>query len=215
MPPFFLKIPVIGILRGVSADFFKDLMPACFEAGLDAIEVTCNTEGAARIIAANRPLVPEGKFLGMGTVRDLNEAEAAVQAGAMFLVTPNLDSSVIEYGSRHGVPTVAGALTPTEVYRAWSDGAAMIKVFPCGIMGGPRYIKELRGPFDRISLMAVGGVGLEDLGAYFAAGVNAVGVSSALFGKEALKEKDLKQLTKNVKTYISQCAAAIRRDAGR
>ncbi len=206
------KIPVIGILRGVAADFFEDLMPACFEAGLDAIEVTCNTEEAPQIIAANRPLVPEGKYLGMGTVRNLDEAEMAVKAGAMFLVTPNLDRSVIEYGRRHGVPTVAGALTPTEVYRAWSGGAAMVKVFPSGAMGGPRYIQELRGPFDRIPLVAVGGVSRENLGPYFAAGVHAVGVSSSLFGKEALEEKDLKQLTKNVKTYISQCAAVIRKD---
>ena len=87
----------------------------------------------------------------------------------------------------------------------------MVKVFPCNLMGGPSYIKELRGPFDDIPLVAVGGVKSEDLAAYFAAGVNAVGVSSSLFGREALNEKKLKELTKNVKTYISLCAALLGR----
>ena len=107
MPALFLSVPVIGILRGVSADFFRDLMPASFEAGLDAIEVTVNTEGAADIIAANRALVPAGKYLGMGTVRNLDEAKMAVDAGAMFLVTPNYDRAVLE-------PAIMG-------YRSWQE----------------------------------------------------------------------------------------------
>lgn len=210
-----LTTPVIGILRGVAADFFKELMPACFEAGLDAIEVTVNTPEAFEIIGTNRPLVPSGKLLGMGTVRNLAEAHMAVDAGAMFLVSPNLDVEVIAYAADQKLPTVAGALTPTEIYAAWSSGAAMVKVFPCGIMGGPQYIKDLRGPFEQIPLVAVGGVERDNLEQYFSAGAAAVGVSTSLFGRQALAEKNLKMLTKNVKEYIGLCAAACKKTARR
>ncbi|MEJ2691020.1 MAG: 2-dehydro-3-deoxyphosphogluconate aldolase [Deltaproteobacteria bacterium] len=177
MPSISLTVPVIGILRGIDASFFNELMPACFEAGLDAIEVTVNTRDAFEIIAANRPMVPAGKLLGMGTVRNLAEARMAIDAGAMFLVSPNLDLKVIAHAAGRNVPTVAGSLTPSEIYDAWSKGAAMVKVFPCGAMGGPQYIRDLRGPFDDIPLVAVGSVERDNLARYFAAGAAAVGVS--------------------------------------
>ena len=204
-----LDVPIIAILRGVQADFFADLMPAAFGAGLQALEVTMNTVGAEKMIAKNRPLVPAGRLLGMGTICNLEEAKRAVGAGAMFLVTPNTDPEVIAYGVSRKVPVVAGALTPTEVYRAWSLGAAMVKVFPCGAMGGPQYIKALRGPYDTIPLAAVGGVTPGNLAAYFAAGVNAVGVGASFFGGEALQEKNINELVVNVKNYIQSSLGLI------
>jgi len=202
-----LDTVVIGILRGISPEFFSALMPAAFAAGLQALEVTINTQRAEEIIAANRPLVPAGKWLGMGTIRNLEEAQRAVAAGAMFLVTPNLDLQVIEFAKSRQIPVVVGALTPSEVYGAWRAGAAMVKVFPCGAMGGPAYIRALRGPFEQVPLVAVGGVGGENLAAYFAAGVNGVGVSAALFGKEALATQDVGRIAENVRTFIGRCLA--------
>ena len=96
---------------------------------------------------------------------------------------------------------IAGAFTPTEVYTAWAAGAAMVKVFPCGVVG-PNYIRELRGPFEQIPLVAVGGVNLSNLGDYFKAGVAGVGVSSALFGKDALAEQDLEAIGDNVGEFV-------------
>ena len=200
-----LNIPVIGILRGVEGDFFGEVMQISFAAGLTAMEVTMNTPGAEEIVAEYRPAVPHGKLLGMGTIRNLEEAKRAVAAGAMFLVTPNLDLSVIEYARAETIPIVAGALTPTEVYAAWAAGANLVKVFPCGAMGGPQYLKDLRGPFDHIRLVAVGGVSLANLAEYFAAGAAAVGVSTSLFGTKALREKDLAQIGQNVKNFIEHC----------
>jgi 2-dehydro-3-deoxyphosphogluconate aldolase/(4S)-4-hydroxy-2-oxoglutarate aldolase len=197
-----LSVPVIGIVRGAGSAFFKEVMKASFTAGLQAIEVTMNTEGAEEMISGNRSLVPEGRLLGAGTVRTREEAERAVAAGAMFLVTPNLDTEVIAFGRSRKVPVVAGAMTPTEVHTAWKAGAAMVKVFPCGAMGGPKYIKELRGPFDSIPLVAVGGVTRENLGSYFDAGADAVGVSTALFGRREFEERMIGDLTKNVKAFI-------------
>lgn len=199
-----LHVPVIGILRGVDEAFFCALMAAAFDAGLQAIEVTLNTKCAERIIEKSIPDVPEGRYLGMGTVRNIDEARKAVSAGAMFIVTPNTDRAVIEYAGANGVPVIAGAFTPTEVYTAWRSGAQMVKVFPCGLLG-PSYIQELRGPFEQIDLVAVGGVTQENLRDYIDAGAKAVGVSSALFGKAALLEKDLEKLSANVRAFIEAC----------
>ncbi|MBA3014459.1 MAG: bifunctional 4-hydroxy-2-oxoglutarate aldolase/2-dehydro-3-deoxy-phosphogluconate aldolase [Proteobacteria bacterium] len=199
-----LNVPIIGILRGVEASFFSEIMVASFAEGLQAIEVTMNTTGAEAMITAGRSAVPQGHWLGMGTIRNRQEAERAVKAGAMFLVSPNCDPEVIAYANDQGVPMIAGALTPTEVYSAWAAGADMVKVFPCSAFG-PGYIKELLGPFDHIPLVAVGGVTADNLGDYFAAGVKAVGVSANLFGKEALRQRNLAELAANVRKFINYC----------
>lgn len=200
-----LAVPAVGILRGVEEGFCREILSVSFGAGLQALEVTMNTAGAERIVAAVRPSVPPGKLLGMGTVRNLEEAERAVAAGAMFLVTPNYDPAVIACARGAGVPVIAGALSPTEVYNAWAAGAAMVKVFPCNAMGGAAYIRELLGPFDTIPLVAVGGVTIDTLAGYFAAGAAAVGVSTALFGKQALQEKNINDLAGNVKKFVTRC----------
>ncbi len=199
-----LIVPVIGILRGVDEAFFPDLMAAAFDAGLQAIEVTMNTANAERIVEKNLSRVPKGNYLGIGTVRNIDEAERALDSGAAFIVTPNTDVGVIGYAKSRNVPVIAGALSPTEVYTAWRSGAQMVKIFPCSLLG-PSYIRELRGPFDDIDLIAVGGVTLENLSDYFDAGVRAVGASSALFGKTALKEKDLKKLSEHVRQFVAAC----------
>ena len=202
-----LDVPIIGILRGIGAEKFSHLMGAAFAAGLQAIEVTMNTPGAAGIIAANRDRVPAGNYLGMGTVRNPQEAREACAAGAMFLVTPNVDPEVIDFARTKDIPVIAGALTPTEVYSAWKAGAALIKVFPCRALGGPLYIRELRGPFEQIPLVAVGGVTLENCRAHLQAGAAAVGVGISLFGEQAVQAGDWKAVQKNVAHFIRHCMA--------
>lgn len=197
-----LEVPVVGILRGIDGDFFRALIPAAFGAGLQALEITMNTPNAPEIVARCRPEVPAGKLLGMGTVRNVAEAEVAIAAGAMFLVTPNTDVRVIELAKGRGIPVIAGAFTPTEVYAAWSAGADLVKVFPCGVVG-PDYLRELRGPFDHIPLVAVGGVNLNNVGDFFAAGAAGVGVGTSLFGQAALAERDLEGLAANIRRFLA------------
>ncbi len=199
-----LNAPVIGILRGIDPGFFKEIMHASFAAGLKAIEVTMNTDKAEQMVSSLRPEVPPDKLLGMGTIRNIDEAKRAVDAGAMFLVSPNLDTSVIQYGKSCNIPVISGALTPTEVYSTWSAGADMVKVFPCHTFG-PQYIKDLLGPFDEIPLVAVGGVSISNLKDYFKAGAKAVGVSTSLFGTRALQERDIEDLARNVKIFMGHC----------
>lgn len=202
------SVSVIGILRGVKAGFFPELMEVSFAAGLLALEVTLNTRGAEGIISRSRDQVPSGCYLGMGTVCTVEEARRAVGCGAMFLVSPNLDVKVVEYAKSQGVPMVVGALTPTEIHTAWSAGADMIKVFPCQALGGASYIRDLRGPYDDLPLVAVGGVTLDTVSAYFAAGVSGVGVSATLFGKVALQEEDAPAIGRNVKSFLDHCRRA-------
>lgn len=195
-----LDVPVIGILRGVEADFFPQLLDAAFSAGLQAIEVTMNTPGCAEMVRQNLHRVPAGGFLGIGTVRNLKEAQQAVAAGAMFLVSPNTDVEVIAYARKQAVPIVAGAYTPSEVYQAWSAGAEMVKVFPCP---GASYIKDLLGPMEDVRLVAVGGVRRENLREYLAAGAEAVGVGNSLFGEAALRAKDADGVLQQVSEYLA------------
>jgi len=199
-----MNVPVVGILRGVPERIIGKVMSASFDAGLQALEVTMNTEGAAAMVEENRGLVPEGSFLGMGTVRNVKEARIAVGAGAMFVVTPNLDFAVIEYVREQGIPIIAGAFTPTEVHAAWDAGADMVKVFPCGPVG-PGYIRDLRGPFEGIPLVAVGGVNVANVATYFAAGAFAVGVGSSLFGKDALSSGNGEAIKRNVEGFLAHC----------
>jgi 2-dehydro-3-deoxyphosphogluconate aldolase/(4S)-4-hydroxy-2-oxoglutarate aldolase len=198
-----LTTPVIGILRGISADFFGPLLDAAFQGGLQAIEVTSNTPQAEAMIAAQRPRVPQGRLLGMGTVCNLDTARRAVDAGAMFLVTPNTDEKVIDFAIARNIPIVAGAFTPTEVHTAWACGADWIKVFPCTQMG-PRYIRDLLGPFDQVPLVAVGGVTMENVGDYLRAGARAVGVGTSLFGRQAIADQLPEDIVFNVKSFLER-----------
>ena len=209
-----LEVPIIGILRGISAGFFAPLMQAAFGAGLQAIEITMNTEGAEEIVAANRAKVPPGKYLGMGTIRSVTEAERGAEAGAMFFVTPNYNPEVIKFAKRVNIPVIAGGLTPTEVYNAWQAGASMVKVFPCRALGGPQYIRELLGPFDNIPLVAVGGVSLDNLEEYLKAGVSGVGIGVPLFGHQAIVDQDLEAVSSNVAMFVERCKSAPRKPAG-
>lgn len=200
-----LKVPVIGIIRGIDPSFFPDLMASSFAGGLCDLEITMNTKGAEEMVADNLTGVPDGCRLGMGTVRNIIEARAAVEAGAMFIVCPNMDPEVIDFGRSRDVPVVAGAMTPTEVYQAWAAGASMVKVFPCP---GPDYINDLLGPFDHIPLVAVGGVNRQNIRQYFTAGATAVGVGSSLFGADALLARDPALVEKNVKLFVDLCQQA-------
>src|SRR5208283_1497063 len=147
-------------------------------------------------------------LLGAGTILDPETARVALLAGAEFIVTPALNLQVIELARRYSKPCMAGALTPTEVVAAWQAGADIVKIFPCGPVGGAKYIKALKGPFPQIELIPTGGVNLETAPEFIKAGAAAVAVGSELIDLKSLREGNFDGITANARLYIEAVRAA-------
>jgi 2-dehydro-3-deoxyphosphogluconate aldolase / (4S)-4-hydroxy-2-oxoglutarate aldolase len=147
-------------------------------------------------------------LLGAGTVTSRALAESSLEAGAEFLVTPCLVADVMATARERGVAVLPGAMTPTEVFSAWSTGGDIIKVFPASNVGGASYVRALRGPFPQIPLCPTGGVNLDTLADFISAGAAAVGVGSELVSKEAIARGDFAALTTLARRYTEALAAA-------
>ena len=144
--------------------------------------------------------------IGVGTVVDGEQLDAAVRAGAHYLVTPIADPDLVTAATRAGVPIVPGGLTPTELFGAWRAGAAAVKIFPANVVG-PGYLKDLRGPFPGIAAVPSGGVDLAGAAAWLAAGAAAVSVGGPLLG-DALRGGDLAALRDRTSEFVAVCGQA-------
>jgi 2-dehydro-3-deoxyphosphogluconate aldolase/(4S)-4-hydroxy-2-oxoglutarate aldolase len=184
-------MPVVGILRDIPKGTEEACAKTAAKCGLKAIEVTMNTEGATEIIASLKAAAkPLGISVGAGTVRHGSDLEKALAAGAEFIVTPNTRHEVIRLSCTAGVPIISGALSPTEVQKAFDLGATAVKVFPVNCVGGPEYIRALRGPFRDIPLMACGGVNAENAAAYLNAGANLISFGGSIFNPKLMAAGD-------------------------
>jgi 2-dehydro-3-deoxyphosphogluconate aldolase / (4S)-4-hydroxy-2-oxoglutarate aldolase len=179
----FHRLPVVGILRGFDRMQVEKLITSAAAGGLCNFEVTMNSQNAADLIRMMREILGGRSNVGAGTVCSLPNLEAALEAGAGFIVTPIVNSKVIIECVKRHVPVFPGALSPTEIHQAFDLGASIVKVFPSDSLG-PTYIKSLKGPFPGWRLMPTGGVTVETLGAYKRAGAEAFGVGSPLFDRE-------------------------------
>ncbi|BFT70459.1 bifunctional 4-hydroxy-2-oxoglutarate aldolase/2-dehydro-3-deoxy-phosphogluconate aldolase [Paenibacillus sp. P36] len=177
---------IIAIVRGVKEAHIFSVAEALLKGGVTVMEVTLNTPGALTMISELQTKFGEHMYIGAGTVLDVEDAQKAVQAGASFLVTPNLDEDVIRYASREGVPIFPGAMTPTEVVKAWKAGATAIKIFPSASLG-LSYIKELMGPLDHIPMMAVGGVTEENIKQFLDLGCYGLGIGGSLINLKEIE----------------------------
>src|ERR1700733_11370319 len=175
------EAPVVGIVRRPKVDPVR-CIEHLFQAGIRLVEITMDTVGAVDILESLRSRVPSDALLGAGTVTDVARAEAALAAGATFIVTPNLNLDVIRIAREHGVAIMPGAMTPSEIWNAAAAGADYVKVFPASTLG-PGFFREIRGPFAEIPLMATGGINLENARDFIAFGVDALGVGGALIPK--------------------------------
>ncbi|MEV4333562.1 bifunctional 4-hydroxy-2-oxoglutarate aldolase/2-dehydro-3-deoxy-phosphogluconate aldolase [Streptomyces sp. NPDC049597] len=174
-------VPVVAILRSHSADRFPEVADTLRQTGVRAVEFTLTTPGVLDALRDYAQSLPDGLALGAGTVTTPREAEAAVAAGAEYLITPATSPEVVAAARQLGVPVLPGALTPTEVLTAWQAGAAMVKLFPASI-GGPEYVRAIRAPLPDVPLVPTGGIRLEDAPAYLRAGATALGMGSPLVG---------------------------------
>ncbi len=172
---------VVAVLRASTADGFAAVADVLVEAGITAIEVTLTSRGAIDALAGLRRQLPPVAVVGAGTVLTADQAKAAADAGAAFLVSPVLD---LELSGAAGVPFYPGGLTPTEIFRAHAAGAPLVKLFPAAAVG-PRYLKDLHGPLPDVRIMPTGGIDLADVATWLGNGASAVGLGSPLIGDAA------------------------------
>jgi len=196
-----LKERIVAIVRGLEGESADRAAEALVNGGIRLVEVTMNTPGALKTIAGWREKFDGRAAIGAGTVLDLQMAKEAAAAGAMYLISPNLDEEVIAFGAERGLSVWPGVMTPTEIVRAWKAGAEAVKVFPMASLG-VEYLKEIRAPLDHIPMIATGGVDLTTIRSYFEAGATAVGIGSKLLNREWIKAGDFERLTDNARRYV-------------
>ena len=201
--------PVMGILRGVKEESLQGVAEASIAGGLRFLEITLNTQDSFHLIKQITDKYTE-LTIGAGTVLSAEEAKKAFDSGAQFIVAPNFDEEIAAYCVENKLAYFPGALTPTEIQRAWKSGATMVKVFPASQMG-PDYFKQVKGPFDKVKLMAVGGVNPENINNYLGSGADAVALGGSIYSIERMEngrfleiQKDIEEFMFEVKTFYSK-----------
>ena len=202
MRPQFQGIPVIGILRGCSAADLPHIVDAVRRGGMTHLEITMNSPGAEEQIRDAIRISEGAVQIGAGTVTDVTLLDRALAAGAKFIVTPLFTPEVIEACLARVIPVFPGAFSPTEIYSAWEMGAAMVKVFPAEV-GGPTFIRGLKGPFPDIQLLPTGGVDIESLPRLLDAGAAGAGIGTPLFKRDRIENGDWTWLEGQARAFVA------------
>src|SRR5215472_13616017 len=211
---FITEIGVVPVVRTSSAEGAIRAIDAIYRGGIRAAEITMTVPGAIRALEKVADQFGDKIVLGAGTVLDPATARACMLAGAEFFVTPSLKVSTIEMAKRYSKVICPGALTPTEVVTAWDAGADIVKIFPCGNVGGPKYIKSLRAPFPQIEMIPTGGVNLETTPEFLKAGACAVAVGGELVEAKSIKEGRFDIIEERAKQYLAAVGRARAEAAG-
>jgi 2-dehydro-3-deoxyphosphogluconate aldolase/(4S)-4-hydroxy-2-oxoglutarate aldolase len=198
------EVGIVPVIRAGSETDALRIAEALIGAGLDVIEITMTVPNATVVMASIARRFGSDILLGAGTVTSTAMAWEAVEAGCTFLVTPCLVPDVIAAAGARRVPVICGALTPTEILSAHRAGAGLVKVFPASAVGGPAYIRAIRGPFPDIGLVATGGVSLDTVAAYFEAGVVALGVGGEMISRAAVAAGDFQKIGDAARQFIEE-----------
>jgi len=201
-------IGLVPVVRTESAERAILAIKAIYRGGLRVAEITMTVPGAVRALEKIADQFGDKIVLGAGTVLDPETARVCMLAGAEFLVTPSLKLATIEIAKRYSKLICPGALTPTEVLTAWEAGADIVKIFPCGNVGGPKYIKALKGPFPQIEMIPTGGVNLETAGEFLKAGACAVAVGGELVDARLIREGRYDSIEEKARQYLAAIAKA-------
>jgi 2-dehydro-3-deoxyphosphogluconate aldolase/(4S)-4-hydroxy-2-oxoglutarate aldolase len=205
---FMLDVGIIPVVRTASADSAIQAIEAIYNGGIRAAEITMTVPGAIKALEKVADRFGDRLVLGAGTVLDPETARICMLAGAGFFVTPSLNVATIEMAKRYSKIICPGALTPTEVVTAWDAGADIVKIFPAGNMGGPKYIKALKGPLPHIEMIPTGGVNLETAGEFLKAGACAVAVGGELVDAKLIKEGRYDLIEERSRQYLAVIARA-------
>jgi len=196
------EVGIIPIIRAASADVAVAVVEAILRAGISVAEITMTVPNALDAMATVAKRFAGKVLLGAGTVTDAETARRAVDAGALFVVTPCLVPEVIEAAHRADVAVLPGALTPGEIFEAFRLGGDLIKIFPIQSLGGAAYLRALRGPFPHIPLVPTGGVTLDNIDEMFQARAAAVGVGNQMIPKEALARRDYAEISSLARQFL-------------
>ncbi|HXN96771.1 MAG TPA: bifunctional 4-hydroxy-2-oxoglutarate aldolase/2-dehydro-3-deoxy-phosphogluconate aldolase [Candidatus Acidoferrales bacterium] len=198
-----LEIGIVPVVRASSAREARMAADAVCEGGIPIVEITMTVPGAVDVIRELAKNAGRAVLIGAGTVLNAEAAHRCLDAGAQFLVSPGLNLKTIEFAGREGKLIMAGALTPTEVITAWEAGADFVKVFPCGQVGGAKYIKALKGPFPEVPLVPTGGVNLNTAAEFIEAGAVALGVGGELVQADALRSNKPEIIVENARKFLA------------
>jgi 2-dehydro-3-deoxyphosphogluconate aldolase / (4S)-4-hydroxy-2-oxoglutarate aldolase len=193
---------LVPVVRAESADQAMRAVEAIRDGGLSVLEVTMTVPGAIHVIEKLADRYGDEALIGAGTVLDAETARACMLAGAQFIVAPSLSEATIACCRRYSIAVLPGALTPTEVVRAWTAGADAVKVFPAGALGGAGYLKALKAPLPQVELVPTGGVSLKTAADFIKAGAMALGVGADLIDLQALRDGNEKVITERARQFL-------------
>ncbi len=196
------RVGLIPVLRAPSASQARAVVEAMMAGGVTVVEVTMTVPGAVDLLRELKNAYGARLLLGSGTVTTAAEAEATIDAGAEFVVSPSFHPEVIAATKARNKLSIPGALTPTEVVAASRAGADYVKIFPCSAMGGASYLKSLLAPFPHLKLIPTGGVTLDTAAGFLRAGARALGVGSALVNLAAIEAVKPETITENARAYL-------------
>jgi 2-dehydro-3-deoxyphosphogluconate aldolase / (4S)-4-hydroxy-2-oxoglutarate aldolase len=200
--------PIVAILRAGSARRLPEVCEVLYGAGIRVLEFTFTTPGALDALQRTRDRLPADAALGTGSVLTAEHVDASADAGVDFMVSPITVPELLERAALRGVPYLPGAVTPTEIHTAWTGGAAAVKISPCGPIGGPAYVRAVRAPMPDVPLMPTGGIDVDEVGAYLAAGALAVGLGGSFQGDAAEPGGDLDALAQRARRALRSAGTA-------
>jgi 2-dehydro-3-deoxyphosphogluconate aldolase/(4S)-4-hydroxy-2-oxoglutarate aldolase len=197
------QIGIVPVVRAASPREAHLAAEAVCQGGIPIVEITMTVPGALDVIRELTKNAASELLVGAGTVLNADTARRCLDAGAQFLVSPGFNPHTVELAVREGKLIMAGALTPTEIITAWEAGSDFVKVFPCGQVGGAKYIRALKGPLPHIPLVPTGGVNLNTAAEFIEAGCVALGVGGELVQPDALKSGNLEIIIENARKFLA------------
>jgi len=200
-----LETGIVAIIRGIEPNVCTEVVSAIAAGGVDVIEITVDTPGAIEMIQQVSADLDD-VVIGAGTVLDPETVRAVQLAGAEFVVTPTVNTDVIETCARYGTPIATGVMTPTEAITATEAGADFCKLFPAST-SGPEQVRAINGPLPQASLVPTGGVSLDNAAAFFEAGAVALGVGSAIVDSDAIAAGEFETLTETASEFVAMAEA--------
>lgn len=196
------KHQLVAVIRTDTPEEAYGAARACIRGGVRLVEITFSVPEAHEVI--EKLSGTEGITVGAGTVLEVSDAKKALKAGALYIVSPHLDETIVKFVKSEGAVSIPGASTPTEILRAHRAGGDIIKLFPFVKMGGLRFLKTIRGPLPFIKYMPSGGVTLENMTEYLSAGVTGVIVGSAIIRRELVKAGDWQAMEELARSFVKK-----------